>query len=147
MEKEVTKLNLEQRMQKALHELGENPNANIKHTAAVNLLNRNALSNRFRGKTHAAHQAHENQQRLSPSQELVIVAWIQERAAMGLMTSSHEVRERAYEIMRSTGDAKPHLHDHWVGEFLERQTVLNDAAINGKMRRWGNIKSESCDCR
>ena len=81
------------------------------------------LTRRINGQTKSHHQAHEEEQRLTPVEEQALKSWILTVAEWGWPPTVSLVRHMVYEMLVEKGDHRP-LGMHWIQKFLSRHEDL-----------------------
>ena len=82
------------------------------------------ITNRYRGRKSNA-EAHEAQQKLTPSEEQVLVTFLNESAERGFPQTFQNIENYANLIRRGRlGDDCPPVGESWVGRFLDRHRSI-----------------------
>jgi hypothetical protein len=108
----------ESMLQLALADLESGKYTSIRQAAKAYDVPRSTLADRQHGKLPRS-AAHEQQQRLTPTQEEFLTEWILEQDLQGCAPSHTRVREMAVRILRMNGDTGP-LGKAWVQKYIQR---------------------------
>ena len=100
---------------------------------------RTTLNARLKGRQNRR-VAHQQQQRLTPSQEEFLVRWILDEDSRGYPPSHSRAREMATRILVMNGDHHP-LGKLWIPHFLERNPSI--ASVDGRKRESVRIAGTS----
>jgi hypothetical protein len=110
--------NKEEDIQKALIDLRTKRFRSIRQSAAFHNVSKSTLAHRARGRL-ARTTIDPNSQRLSSTQENVLLQWIQDLQRVYMALNYIKIRFVVTQILRKNGDSKP-LRKHWITNFRKR---------------------------
>ena len=118
----ITMSNKEEDIQNALTDLSTKRFRSIRQSAAFHNVKKSTLAHRARGRP-ARTTIDPNSQRLSSTQEQVLVQWIQDLQRVYMTPNYIKIRFVVTQILRKNGDSRP-LGKHWITNFRKRHPQL-----------------------
>jgi len=115
----------EERLQAAIQAIKSGQESNVATACEAFDVKRRTLYRRLAGTTLPRVAAHEEQQRLTPSEEKAIVKWCFTQDDIGFPPRLDMVKDMAIHLeFKRTGEVPPPLGKNWISRFLRRHPDL-----------------------
>jgi hypothetical protein len=115
-------MDIEQKYTAAIRDLDLGVFPSVRAAAAAYGVGHAQLGRRRRGQKNRV-ESHADQQKLSPTQENLLVQWILEAELAGHAFSHGQIREMASIINKSSG-GDGHIGKNWVPHFIKRNPKI-----------------------